>query len=386
MASKRVIYFSRDYTPHDHRFLSVLAHSPYDVAYLRLEDAGRNYEMRPLPTGIQAIPWRGGCSTVGWRDGLCLLPELKHVIRDFQPHLIHAGPLQRSAFMTTLAGFHPLISMSWGYDLFVEAHQNTLWAFATRFTLRRSDWLIADCNTIRQCAIQYGMPAEQIVTFPWGVDIDVFSPLPAGKTKAEHPLRKALGWGEDTFVLLSTRSWAPLYGIEELAQAFVYAYRRNPSLRLFMLGSGPQTQRIQAIFQNGLGKCMNEVVVFPGQLIEGKLCDYYRAADLYVSASHSDGSSISLLEALACACPVLVSDLHGNQEWVQQNLHGWCFRMGDVDALQAAILHALESRESLPEMARAARLLAEQRANWKHHAAQLLKLYEITLKETTYIK
>jgi len=60
MAAFRILYFSRDYTPHDHRFLSVLAESPYEVAYLRLEDNGQLLEKRPLPAKVTEIRWEGG--------------------------------------------------------------------------------------------------------------------------------------------------------------------------------------------------------------------------------------------------------------------------------------------------------------------------------------
>ena len=62
----------------------------------------------------------------------------------------------------------------------------------------------------------------------------------------------------------------------------------------------------------------------------------YRAADLYLSASHSDGSSVSLMEALGCGLPVLVSDIPGNREWVTDGEQGWLFPDGDDAAAVAA--------------------------------------------------
>ena len=138
----RILYFSRDYTTHDHRFMSALAQTEHQVGYLRLEKRGQDLDDRPLPPEIEIIPWVGGKSEARFQDGLKLLAGLKKVIREFSPDLIQAGPIQRSAFLAALTGFHPLLSMSWGYDLLMDVYKNKWWVWATKFTLRRSDALL----------------------------------------------------------------------------------------------------------------------------------------------------------------------------------------------------------------------------------------------------
>jgi hypothetical protein len=81
----RILYFTRDYTPHDYRFLKTLAQSGYHVGYLRLERGEYSLENRSLPAGIEPVQWAGGRRRVNWRDGLRLVSDLKRVIRDFRP-------------------------------------------------------------------------------------------------------------------------------------------------------------------------------------------------------------------------------------------------------------------------------------------------------------
>ncbi len=367
----RILYFSRDYTTHDHRYLSSLAKTEHQIGYLRLEKRGHGLDDRPLPVEIELIPWAGGRAPAKLRDGLKLLIGLKKAIRGFKPDLIQAGPLQRTAFLTAFAGFRPLVSMSWGYDLLVDANRDRWWEWATRYTLRRTDALVGDCDTIRNLAIQYGMAPDRIVIFPWGANIEKYSPGEDGG------LRERLGWDEDTFVLLSTRGWAPLYGVDDLAQAFVRAARQRPELRLLMLGNGPLAPKIRQTFMSA---DMLDRVHFPGQISQKDLPNYYRAADLYISTSHSDGTSISLLESLGCGTPVLLTDIPGNQEWVSTPGEvGWLFRDGDVDSLTKGILQAMGQREQLPAMGRAARQLAEARANWEKNFPRLFEAYQIAL-------
>ena len=119
------------------------------------------------------------------------------------------------------------------------------------------------------------------------------------------------------------------------------------------------------------------LVHFAGQVSQAKSPAYFRAADLYLSASHSDGSSISLLEALATGLPALVSDIPGNLEWIQDGVQGWTFPKGNIAALTQALIHSVDAREALPEMRRAARALAEARADWELNFRQLLRAYNL---------
>ena len=368
----RILYFTRDYTTHDHRFLSAMAEAGEQVYYLRLERQSQAFEDRPLPSDVEQVQWAGGRKTAHWQDGPDLLLSLKEVLRKVKPDLVQAGPLQRCAFLVALSGFQPLVSMSWGYDLIQDAGRNLLWRWATRYTLHRSAAMVGDCETIRRLAISYGMPEEHIVTFPWGVDLQHFSPAPregAGETRdAAH--------GPAAFTLLSTRGWEPVYGVDIIARGFVGAAQRNPDLHLIMLGNGSQAGILRQIFERG---GVLERVHFPGQVSQADLPRYYRASDLYVSASHSDGTSISLLEALACGCPALLSDIPGNREWIEPGVQGWLFPSGDADSLAEFILQAAGDRRRLGEMGQAARRLAELRADWNINFPQLYRAYELAL-------
>lgn len=363
----RILYFSRDYTPHDHRFLTALAQTRHQVFYLRLEKSVYCLEKRSLPPNISVIAWAGGEKPVRLRQGLKLLSSLKRVIRETSPDLIHAGPLQSVAFLVSLTGFQPLVSASWGYDLLKDAPKNPLSKWVTRYVLRHSAVMIGDCRPIRQAAISYGMPDERIVTFPWGVDLQRFSP----STETDKSARR------ETFTLLSTRGWEEIYGVEVIAQAFVRASRELPYLRLIMLSEGSKVNAIRNILRQGGGL---EKVTFPGPVSQDDLPGYYQKADVYVSASHSDGTSISLLEALACGKPAILSDIPGNREWITSGIQGWLFPDGDSDALANTILQAAKTPDALARMGKAARQLAEQRADWSKNFRELLYAYTLALR------
>jgi L-malate glycosyltransferase len=362
----RLLYFTRDYNTHDHRFLSALAKTEHLVFYLQLERREPALETRELPAGIEPVAWEGGRLPYRPEDLPRLQADLERVLRQVQPDLVQAGPLHLCAYLAASVGFERLLSMSWGYDLLYEAPRSPEVRQTIRYTLSRSAAMLGDCDTIRNLAIGYGMPGNRIITFPWGIDLAHFSPVEKSGLQEEGA----------PFTLLSTRGWEAIYGSEVLAQGFALAARRRPELRLVMLGNGSQAALLRHIFERAgvLGQ-----VSFPGSIGFADLPGYHRRADLYLSASRSDGTSISLLEALACGTPALVSDIPGNREWITPGLEGWWFPDGDADALAEAILQAVAQRSRLQEMGREARRLAEQRADWEQNFPKLFQAFNIAL-------
>ncbi len=358
----RVLYFSQDYTPHDHRFLAALARTEHEVFYLRLIHSPRQFEDRPLPPEIQQVRWHGAGSSFRWSDVPRLRSGLKRIIRDMRPDLVHAGPIQTCAFLTALSGFHPLLTMSWGFDLMQDAERNAWWRWVTRYTLRRSDLFISDAEVTRNKAVSYGMRTDRTFVFPWGVDLQRFQPVRHAAARPASP-----------FVIFCNRTWEPLYGIDVLARAFVKVARQRSDATLLLLGGGSMGPALRQIFTSG---GVIDRVQLPGRVPQADLPRWYQMGDLYISPSHIDGSSVSLMEALACGLPVLVSDIPANREWVTDGVNGWLFPDGDSDALAARLLEAMSRPDDLVAMRRRSRECAEQRADWSKNFGVLLQAYQ----------
>lgn len=362
----RVLYFTEGDTPHDRRILLALAGTHHKVFSLR-----RKVELTEPVEGIRELAWPKGqpdwSTWPGWQSGKEQFSEILELI---QPDLVHAGPVQGPAHLTALADFHPLVTMSWGSDLLHDAHRSPWMRYNTRYTLMHSDLFFGDCHTVAKAAVFYGMEAENIVMFPWGVDLDHFSP--ENSQGRIGKLREKLGW-EENFVVLCNRNWAPIYGVDVLAKAFVKAAQENDNFRLLLVGDGPQGDEIHQVLMP-----VESQVHFPGWVPNEDLPGVYQSADLFVSPSHSDGSSISLLEAMACGCPVLVSDIPSNSEWVSPKIVGDLFYNGDVNHLYLKLLEMAKDPE-LSIYGYQARKLAEKRANWTKNFGKLLDGYNVAI-------
>jgi glycosyltransferase involved in cell wall biosynthesis len=355
----KIIYFSLGYSTHDYRFLKAISDGGHEVYFVQLEGNQRQVESRNVPENVNQVIWKGGRKPFQWKDLISLTLDFRRLTHEIKPDLIHAGPIQTCAFLVALSGFHPTLTMSWGFDLMDDVNKSKWMQWITRYVLRNTDYFTSDANVTKDKAIAYGMNPEKTIVFPWGVDLEHFKPV-------TFDLRPS------TFTLFCNRSWETRYGVDVLAHAFVKVAQQKDNVDLILLGGGSQGNAIRKILING---GVIDRVTFGGQISQNDLPSWYHQADLYISPSHVDGSSVSLMEALACGLPCLVSDIPANKEWVVENENGWLFKDGDVNHLAEKILVAMNQREKLYQMGQAGRRSAEKRADWKKNAEALMNVY-----------
>ena len=339
----------------------------HEIFWLRLEQDKRTQEARPLPQGITEVNWREPATRTGWLDYIGLKKKFMAVIEEVRPDVVHAGPIQRVALLPALAGFHPLLSMSWGFDMLEDADRGPLWRAATQYVLDRSDWFAADCHTVRRKAQTFGFPPERMTIFPWGVDHEIFQPKDRGFHAPPGGLRGRSADRAHPLVGTALRRGC------HAGRLLAAPSRKSPTLRLFMLGGGSQEKQVKGFVKD---KGLEERVLFCGYKENESLAQYYRAADVYLSASHVDGSSVALMEAMSCGCPALVSDIPSNLEWVHDGREGWVFKDGSPRSLAQRIVEIARNRREVPEHGAAAQLKAEQDADWGRNFKKLLQTYQ----------
>ncbi len=369
----RVLYVTLGYTVHDWRFLQALVGYGHALWCLPLSGDAMRPEVPPVPDGVTmlepVVPQGARCGR--WRM-LRASSVLRRVIRDTRPDLVHAGPVHLGGFAAALAGHRPMLAMSWGWDVLHEARRCPISAAMTRFALQRADGAVCDCRTVeeRLLAVAPGLQGR-IARMPWGIDQGQFYPDVA----RAQAVRRSLGWEEAT-IFLHTRSLSSFYGAATLIAAARQTARAESKARFLLVGDGPLQARAEAEFvRDG----MSDAVRVLGAVAPDQLPDYFRAADVYVSMARIDGTSISLLEAMASGLPVIVSDVPGNREWVTPSINGWLVRPGDSRALAAAFREAMADGAARAAMGRANAQVAAERADWSKNVQQLFTLYDQVL-------
>jgi len=364
----RIAYFSRTYTAHDLRFLTGIRAHGHEVVFLCLGDVAQGWEKRPLPDGVELVALHRNAVHEP-ADCLEAMPDFEKALARARPDVLHAGPVPTCGFMSALSGFRPLVLMSWGSDILVEPERSPASHWAVTCALRHADVFQCDCDAVRAKALAlHAMPAGQIVQFPWGIDLSAFDP--AG---VRAGVREKLGW-QDQLVVISNRSWEPIYGIGTVLESFRVAALADERLRLLLLGHGSEVEMVHAFIRQ---HHLSGKVCLAGRIGNDQLAPYLREADFYLSCSHSDGASISLLEAMAIGLPCIVSDIPGNREWIVPGEGGWLAPVAEA-SMFAQVLHAAAAMTAAQrvQLGERNRSVASARADWSQNLGLLMGAYE----------
>ena len=252
-----------------------------------------------------------------------------------------AGPLEIAEMLNASAG--NLIFLSWGFDLQEAAPEAGLSSFHA---------VIVDSHANEKIAQGFG--ATRTVLIPWGID------LTAIESDTRVADLTAYGVSADETVVLSLRAHEELYRVADIIEAF----RRVPlQARLVIGNTGSLTPHLQQLASD-LG--VDAVFLPPGD--ESDVPALLQRASVYVTASRVDGTSVTLLQAMACGTPIAASANPGNLEWIEDGVTGFLFPIADIDALGSALERAITTG---PIVTHAALAQVTERADWQKNITKL---------------
>jgi glycosyltransferase involved in cell wall biosynthesis len=164
-----------------------------------------------------------------------------------------------------------------------------------------------------------------------------------------------------------------VYDLPLVIRAMVRVLADHPQATLVVAGAGSLTAELEALAARLLpaGRWR-----FVGRLSSAEMASWLARAEVVVSASRSDSTSQSLLEAMAAGAVPVVSDIAGNREWVHDGEGARLFPCGDAAALSTAVGRVLvESEWAALARARNAQVVAE-RGDWDVNLARIEAWFE----------
>jgi glycosyltransferase involved in cell wall biosynthesis len=213
---------------------------------------------------------------------------------------------------------------------------------------------------------EYGVAESRIRVVPGGVDVERFAPR-----VARDEARRRLGWPREPFVAATIRRLVATKGLEDALDATAEVRATHPHFELAMVGTGPLAD---ALRRRAERLRLGDGVRFPGHVDEARLPLVYRAADLIVVPTVAlEGFGLTVLEALACGTPVLVTPVGGLPEVVEPFRPELVLESPGAGPLARALSAIVEGRIALPTAAQC-RAYAEGFA-WARIARRVRDVY-----------
>jgi len=171
--------------------------------------------------------------------------------------------------------------------------------------MHNADAVVTVSEDIANILSTDGVDPRKLRVVRRGVDHSLFAP------GDKRVARRGLGVPENSTVLISVGRLVPVKGHAHLLQACRLLAARRVSFHCYLLGDGPLKAEMQRqITQLGL----DGVVELKGAQTQGQLAEWYRAADMTVLPSLSEGVPNVLMESIACETPFVASDVGGIPE------------------------------------------------------------------------
>ena len=366
----KICYLSSVLTVHDHKIISEMLNRGFDTHLVTYFDGDIPKNIKDLEgygLNITHYPPKHFHKIQKFLFAF-KLRGFKKVLDQIKPDVLHSGFVWKDGFLAALSGFRPHLLMPWGSDILIHSRQDLICKWIVKYTIEHSDIIACDCNTVRNEVIKLSAKAKgKIIIFPWGVDLKLFN-----REGAHSKIIEERKW-QNKKILVSTRNFYPVYNIELVIKAMSLIIKEEPGARLFLVGSGPEEEKLQKRVKEDN---LEGYIHFVGAVSNNEMPVYLKPDCIYVSASISDGTSTCLQEAFACGLPVVVSDVPAIREWVEDGINGFIVSSEDASVLAEKVIELLKDKVLHDKMGENNYKIAIEKADWNKNFNKLANAYE----------
>lgn len=271
------------------------------ISRLNTED----YELKVISSGSHHISFFPNYildfSLVRFWNFLVTPLKIKRIAKSFCPDLVWMHQANSYSFYPVLGlrKHYPLVLTVWGSDILLAPHQSFWVKKMTRYILKNVDIITSDAKYLAEKTLELS-PKKNT---PLHICQFGIQPL-------DIPIEKQN-------IIYSNRGHKPLYRVKEIIYAF-HRFKQHctENWKLVIAGEGTETSSLKKIAKD---LQLMDSVLFVGFLSQIENASWYGRSSLYVSIPESDGTAVSLLEAMHYGCIPIVSDLPANREWI---IHG----------------------------------------------------------------
>jgi len=277
--------------------------------------------------------------------------QIMRLVRRINPDLIHAHFIAKYGFHLPLLGFHPSIVSAWGDDILILPKRSALINYFTKKVLLSVDLVYAVSMNLKNHIIQdFKVSTGKVTYLPIGVDTSFF---PEKKVYRNNNC--------SVLTIFSNRKFSSVYDIESLIQGFYLAFQRERALRLILKGDGPEEKKLKNLVKT---LHLDEVVTFKKRTGYSEIPHDLVLADIFITTAISDGTPVSLLEAMASGLPCIATNVGGIPEWITDGENGVLISPRDPSQIAEKILMLAASPDKRTTLGKKARETVVERAEW----------------------
>lgn len=319
---------------------------------------------RELGLDVDVIPERG-------RFDRSVIRALQTIVAQRSPDVIVTHQV-KSHFLMNISRLwqkYPWVAFNHGYT--TTDRKMLVYNRLDRWSLPKADRVVTVCDAFRQKLVKLGVPRDRI-----HVQHNSIRPGAAVSPEQTQLLRRKLDLKHDERIILAVGRLSKEKAQIDLLRAFKNLSEQHLEIaaRLVVVGDGPERETLEATAAS-LG--LSDRVIFAGQVNNVEV--YFRAADVLVNPSHSEGSPYVLLEAMAAGLPIVATAVGGVPEMVENNKTALLVPDNDSQAMADAIARLLSDKNFAAQLSDNAGALISSRFSPETYVQSLAEVYRAVI-------
>ncbi len=290
---------------------------------------------------------------------------LKKIIKQFKPTILHAHYATSYGLVGALSGFKPFVISAWGTDVMKFPQKNFVAKSILKYNFKHADLICATSNTIKEYIHQ--VISKDVTVIPFGININEFKPKIVDTN-----------FKITDFVIASIKPLELIYKIDILIISFSQISQKHLHLKLLIIGEGSEDGNLKELV-----KKLNiyDKVVFTGRIPFNEISNYYNKINILVNISQYESFGVSVIEAMACEKPVIVTNVGGLKEIVNSDDVGLKVEVDNIEQTKNAIEKLITDKELCERISINARKHVVENYNWENNLQTMIDEYQFLLSK-----
>lgn len=286
---------------------------------------------------FEIITWELKTSSKGVKNRILRILEyvfaifkIKKIIKSQKPDMVIAERTTSYGFLAALCGLKPVaIAQQGRTDLWPEKSISLpLKKIIQLYAFQKATLIHAWGPVMTISMIEKNVDMTKVLVLPKGINLSQFRP-----ENNANP---------EKICAIVTRSLLPEYRHDIILKSFALLNQKGIDFTLTIIGDGTQLLKLKKLAEE-LG--IKNKVNFTGRILNTDLPKLLQQSNIYISMPITEGVSASLFEAMATNCYPIVSDIAGNQSWIEHKKNGQLIPIDDYIKLGEALIWSFKNTD-----------------------------------------
>ncbi|MBL7916787.1 MAG: glycosyltransferase, partial [Bacteroidia bacterium] len=270
---------------------------------------------------------------------------------------VHAHYASSYGYLGAYSKFHPFVISAWGTDVMKFPYEGKIKNKLIKFSLNKADALCATSNTLDVYIKK--LVSKPVHVIPFGIDLNLFKEIKELKSP-------------NKFVFGAVKSFEKIYNIDILIKAFALVHTKHPKTELLLVGDGSEKDYLMSLVKQ---LKLESSVIFAGRVPSAITPQYFNKLNCLVNVSQYESFGVSVIEAMACKVPVIVSATGGLMEIVTHEVNGLHVSHVNESTTADAMERMLSDKSLADKLIANAYLHVKENYDWQNNLKSQINVY-----------